>query len=258
MTQEDGLELQQSQRLIRSYGRIKSRRLSDHKSSLLENSLTGYEISEEDFAVKNSLANSQIFEDSAIKNSPENALKNQQNSSFAKTSFEIGFGFGDFLFEKAKANPTQMFLGCEPHINGVVNVLAKLEVESLNNVKISRDDARELLNKFPDNFFDEIYILFPDPWPKIKHFKRRLINVDLLDNLLAKKIKPGGKLIIATDHDSYKIWILSALLKSLHFKWDAASKEDWQKFPNDWIVTKYQKKAQREGRVSVIFTLTRL
>lgn len=234
---------QQSSRLIRSYGRIKSRKLSDHKSSLLENLLPSYEIFAQDFLLDNRKALVQDF---------------LPNNSLSKISFEIGFGFGDFLFAKAQATPNQMFLGCEPHLNGVVNVLAKLEESPLSNVKISRQDARELLNKFSDNFFDEIYILFPDPWPKIKHFKRRLINLEFLDDLLAKKIKSGGKLIIATDHQSYKTWILSALLKSSKFKWEANCKKDWKVFPDDWIITKYQKKAQIEGRVSVIFNLTKL
>lgn len=235
---QENHNLEQTTRLIRSYGRIKSRKLSEHKSSLLENLLPSYEISAQDFL-------------------PNNYKISAQDVS-SKVSFEIGFGFGDFLFAKAQAVPNQMFLGCEPHLNGVVNVLAKLEESPLSNVKISRQDARELLNKFSDNFFDEIYILFPDPWPKIKHFKRRLINPEFLDNLLAKKIKSGGKLIIATDHESYKTWILSALLKSSKFKWEATCERDWKIFPDDWIVTKYQKKAQIEGRVSVIFNLTKL
>ncbi len=217
-------------RLIRSYGRTKSRKLSDHKNTLLKNSFSKYAIGNDDFSSQN---------------------------SYKKYSFEIGFGFGDFLCVKAASAPDQLFMGSEPHLNGVVNVLAKLETQPLPNVKISREDARELLKKFSDNFFDEIYILFPDPWPKAKHFKRRLIDVDFLDNLLAKKIKSGGKLIIATDHASYKTWILSEVLKSHKFKWDAVSKKDWQIFPQDWVETKYQKKAEIEGRVSVIFNLVK-
>ena len=213
-------------RLIRSYGRIKSRKLSDHKKFLLENLLPIYEI-------KESLAH-----------------------DYKKISCEIGFGFGDFLFEKAKMNQEQLFLGCEPHLNGVVNLLAKLEIEPLKNIKISREDARILLTKFPMNFFDELYILFPDPWPKIKHFKRRLIDVECLD-FIADKLKIGGKLTIATDHDSYKTWILVAILKSSKLNWEATSKHDWQKFPDDWITTKYQKKALTENRQSVIFNLTK-
>lgn len=216
------------QKQIRSYGRIKSRKLSDNKKFLLENLLPQYEISEKEIFNKN---------------------------NFKKISFEIGFGFGDFLFGKAENSPDQLFLGSEPHINGVVNVLAKVSQNPINNLKISRDDARELLNKFPDNFFDEIYILFPDPWPKSKHFKRRLISQNFLDEVIAKKLKANAKLIIATDHDSYKTWILAEITKSKKFIWQCDSKQDWQVFPTDWVETKYQKKAALEGRKSVIFNL---
>lgn len=243
LQQEKNHIKEQESRLIRSYGRIKSRKLSEHKNHLLHNLFSSYQFSLEDFEKNNKVGES---------------LSNKLSAGFKKISFEIGFGFGDFLYEKAKVNPDQIFLGCEPHINGVVNILAKLENQPLPNIKISREDARQLLLRFDDNLFDEIYILFPDPWPKAKHFKRRLINIDLLDNLLAQKLKIGAKLIIATDHDSYKTWILSAILKSSRFKWNVSSKRDWQSFPDDWIVTKYQKKAQIEGRDSVIFNLTKI
>lgn len=218
---------EESQRLIRSFGRIKSRKLSDHKKSLLENPLKDYSIA---FPAAN----------------------NQQT-----TSLEIGFGFGDFIFEKAKKNPEKKFFGCEPHLNGVVNLLAKLEQEPLTNIRISLEDSRLLLTKFPEKFFDEIYILFPDPWPKAKHFKRRLLTAEFFDRILSPKIKSGGKLVIATDHDSYKTWILAEFLRSQKFSWEAQSKKDWQIFPDDWVKTKYQKKAEIEGRVPVIFNLTR-
>ena len=214
----------QNNKLIRSFGRIKSRRLSDHKNSLIENLLPNYEI-------KN-------FDISAQKN-----------------SLEIGFGFGDFTFQKAKENPDKFFLGSEPHLNGVVNLLAKLEVEPLQNLKISREDVRILLASFAPKTFDEVFILFPDPWPKSKHFKRRLISTKFLDEILSPKMKDGAKLVIATDHDSYKTWILSELLRSKKFSWQAKSKTDWQIFPKDWVETKYQKKAAAEGRTSVIFNL---
>lgn len=213
-------------KLIRSFGRIKSRKLSDHKNSLLTHSLPKYELRDEFFAI---------------------------HSDYKKKSFEIGFGFGDFIFNKAKKNSEQLFLGCEPHINGVVSLLGYLEENPLNNVKISAVDCRILLENCPEKYFDEIYILFPDPWPKLKHFKRRLINIDFLDNFLASKMKDDSRLIIATDHDSYKTWILSEALKSKKFLWQAKTKSDWQNFPADWIETKYQKKAKREGRQSCYF-----
>ncbi len=212
-------------RTLRSFGRIKSRKLSDHKNNLLTDFLPRFQ------------------EEKPTQNSNKNIL-------------EIGFGFGDFLFEKAKNNPQINFFGFEPHLNGVVNLLAKLEKEELQNIKISTQDVRAALANFSDNFFDEIYILFPDPWPKVKHFKRRLINQYFLDEILAPKIKNNAKLTIATDHDSYKIWILDSLLNSKKFSWEARSKKDWQTFPADWTITKYQKKAALEGRTSVIFNAT--
>ncbi len=220
------LKNSQNNRLIRSFGRIKSRKLSDHKNFLLENLFSAYE----------------------IKNPNPSSLKN---------CLEIGFGFGDFTFEKAQKNPDTFFFGSEPHLNGVVNLLAKLEKEPLPNLKISTTDVRLLLEKFPEKFFDQIFILFPDPWPKFKHFKRRLISAEFLDEVLSPKMKSGAKLTIATDHDSYKTWILSEISNSKKFSWDAVSKKDWQIFPEDWVVTKYQKKAEREGRTSVIFNLTK-
>ena len=123
---------EESQRLIRSFGRIKSRKLSAHKKSLLEKPLKDYSI-----------------------NLP---ITLQQRPTY----LEIGFGFGDFLFEKAKKNSEKIFFGCEPHLNGVVNLLAKMEDAPLKNLQISTQDVRPSLEKFPDKFFDEIFILFPE------------------------------------------------------------------------------------------------
>lgn len=233
-------------RTLRSFGRIKSRKLSDHKNNLLTDFLPRYQ--QEDFSAKDKK-----------KSADFNSLASSHPALVAGSTniLEIGFGFGDFLFEKAKNNPQINFFGFEPHLNGVVNLLAKLEKEELQNIKISTQDVRTALANFSDNFFDEIYILFPDPWPKVKHFKRRLINQYFLDEILAPKIKNNAKLTIATDHDSYKIWILDSLLNSKKFSWEARSKKDWQVFPADWTITKYQKKAALEGRVSVIFNATR-
>lgn len=210
-------------KLIRSFGRIKSRKLSDNKNRLLEDLYPQYEF-------------------------------NNQNLPDDNLCLEIGFGFGDFLFEKTKNNPEKFFLGCEPHINGIVNLLSKLEEEPLKNLNIFKEDVRILLESIPDKSLSEVYILFPDPWPKLRHFKRRLINHEFLD-LLATKMKSKSKLIIATDHDSYKTWILSIITDNKSFNWPITSKKDWQTFPDWWTTTKYQKKAAKEGRQSVIFNL---
>ena len=128
-TQEELKRYQNSsKRIIRSFGRIKSRKLSDNKNSLLENLFPKYEAT-------------------------------NSNSLSKNNCLEIGFGFGDFLFEKAKLNPEISFLGSEPHLNGVVNILAKLQQNPLPNLKISRQDIRELLKNFPDEIFDQVYIV---------------------------------------------------------------------------------------------------
>ncbi|MBM3579583.1 MAG: tRNA (guanosine(46)-N7)-methyltransferase TrmB [Alphaproteobacteria bacterium] len=239
---------QESVKLIRSFGRIKSRKLSDHKKHLLTYLLPKHQFDQ--------LTTHDKWHSEAS-NLQSAQLTNHETSGYLRltTILEIGFGFGDFFFAKAKSNPDKIFFGCEPHLNGVVNLLSKLEVEPLPNVKITTQDSRLILQDFPQNFFAETYILFPDPWPKAKHYKRRLVTAKFLDEVLSPKMQPGAKLVIATDHDSYKTWILSEILHSKKFSWTANSKKDWQVFPDDWVKTKYQKKAEAEGRVPVIFNL---
>jgi tRNA (guanine-N7-)-methyltransferase len=216
-------------RLIRSYGRIKSRRLSEHKQFLYDNLLPEYEIK-----------------------TPEANL----NLEHQETYLEIGFGFGDFAYQMAKANPQINYLACETHINGIINLLAKLETAPAKNIKIFQSDIRLLLDKISPDFLSRIYILFPDPWPKNKHHKRRLINRQFLQ-LLASKMPQDGELIIATDHLLYRAWIIQELLACTEFEWQAKSKSDWQNFPADWTITKYQKKALADGRQSVILKARR-
>jgi tRNA (guanine-N7-)-methyltransferase len=208
---------------VRSFGRVRTRKLSIHKKDLFSNTLPKYKI--EELEITN--------------------LENNGQPIY----LEIGFGFGDFLYENAKNNPNILFIGCEPHINGVVNLLAKLEVLPLNNLKIYVGDSRIFLAHC-QQIFDRIYILNPDPWPKAKHYKRRLINLEFFE-LLHSKIKDHSKLIIATDDNSYKKWIMAEYFKSALWQWLANSKSDWQNFPSDWVQTKYQKKAELAGRKNV-------
>ena len=210
-------------KFVRSFGRVRTRKLSIHKKELFSQTLLKYKI-----------------EESAIAD-----LKNHQQ----QIHLEIGFGFGDFLFENAKNNPDILFIGCEPHINGVVNLLAKLETHPLENIKIFVGDSRIFLEN-SNQIFDKIYILNPDPWPKVKHYKRRLINVEFFE-LLHSKIKINSPLIIATDDNNYKKWIMAEYFRNGSWQWQAKSKEDWQNFPNNWVQTKYQKKAEIAGRENV-------
>lgn len=234
------------QEFIRSFGRIKSRKLSDHKEDILTQGLDSYEIKDFSFAQS----------------------KTKKNILAKKNILEIGFGFGDFLSHQLKQHPNVNFIGAETHVNGIVSLCAKIGSEQ-SNLKIFREDVRILLKNIPNGFFDEVFILFPDPWPKKKHFKRRLINVSFLQ-ILSQKMAKNGHLTIATDHDSYKTWILSMVLRSEYFeltqensslffqlevKKDVWNKENCLDFPQGWVETKYQKKAVLESRQPVIFNL---
>jgi tRNA (guanine-N7-)-methyltransferase len=210
-------------KFVRSFGRVRTRKLSIHKKDLFSNTLLQYKI-----------------EESEIPN-----LANDKGS----IHLEIGFGFGDFLFENAKNNPDILFIGCEPHINGVVNLLAKLELHPLKNVKIFVGDSRIFL-EHSAQIFDKIYILNPDPWPKAKHYKRRLINAEFFE-LLHSRLKPNSPLVIATDDNGYKRWIMAEQFRSGLWQWLARSKSDWKNFPHDWVQTKYQRKAEIAGRENV-------
>lgn len=219
--------LQPSVKLVRSFGRVKSRRLSDHKKLLLADLLPKYEIVLEqlDELLLGAKCYQQIY-------------------------LEIGFGFGDFLFANSRSNPDTLYLGGETHLNGIVNLLTKLEQEPLANIKVFKSDVRLLLAKIANSILDKVYILFPDPWPKSKHYKRRLISADFIA-LLAKKMKNSAELVIASDHDLYQKWIINQMLKSPDFLCLNESELDWQIFPEGWVKTKYQKKAEVEGRKSI-------
>jgi len=161
--------------------------------------------------------------------------------------FEIGFGGGEHLVEQARRNPQCNFLGCEPYINGVAKLLSAIDKDKLDNIRLYDGDARLLLERLPDASIERMFILFPDPWPKARHHKRRIISQTTL-TLLHKKIIAGGMLRLATDHVEYGAWMLEQLQAFKKFSWMARNAEDWNEAPADWVVTRYQQKAAGEGR----------
>lgn len=169
---------------------------------------------------------------------------------------EIGFGAGEHLLAQAQHYPDRLYIGCEPFINGVAKCLAGIDKLKLKNIRLFTDDARLLVQKLPENSVDEVYILFPDPWPKLRHNKRRLVNEETL-SMLARIHKKGGKLLIATDHEDYSVWILEHLLKSPDYRWLAEKKADWANPPAVWAETKYQRKTSAEGRAPVFMECIR-
>ncbi len=161
---------------------------------------------------------------------------------------EIGFGSGEHLAARADLLPDHGFIGCEPFINGVAAALAHIRDRQLANVRIWRGDALDVLRRVPDGALSFVYLLHPDPWPKARHSKRRMINDGPLE-LIAAKLRPGGELRVATDHPIYLEWVLMVLQRhSERFEWLAQRPSDFLEPPGGWLETRYGAKSRREGR----------
>ena len=162
--------------------------------------------------------------------------------------FEIGFGGGEHLADRADVLPDHGFIGCEPFLNGVATALAHIRDKHLANVRIWRGDALEVLRRVPNGALSFLYLLHPDPWPKARHAKRRMVNDGPVD-LFAAKVKCGGELRIATDDPTYLTWALMVMQRHEHqFEWLAEKPSDFLDPPGGWIETRYGAKSRREGR----------
>jgi tRNA (guanine-N7-)-methyltransferase len=178
-------------------------------------------------------------------------------AGYSKLALEIGFGGGEHLLAQAAHNPDTLFIGVEPYINGVAKCLAGIDKQKLSNIRLNTQDARLLIKALPDACLDAAFILFPDPWPKARHNKRRLVNLETLA-MLARAQKPGARLLIASDHEDYCVWILEHLAATPHYRWTAEAQADWLTPPADWTETKYQRKTTAEGRPPHFFECVRL
>jgi tRNA (guanine-N7-)-methyltransferase len=207
---------------IRSFGRINGRGASKINGDFLQGKLGKYLVKFDDIVDFNKIMN--------------NDLQNY---------FEIGFGYGESIAERAKNTPNINFIGCETYTKGIANLLDLIEKYNLKNIRIFNGDARLLLENISNNTIDKMFILFPDPWPKKKQNKRRIINEDFL-KLVSGKIKTGGELFFASDIEDYIEWTLEIAKKYKGFSLleEQLTPPDW------WIVTKYQEKAIGEGRAA--------
>jgi len=160
---------------------------------------------------------------------------------------EIGFGAGEHLAWQAAQNPDIGFLGAEPYVNGIAKLLVAIEERGLANIRVHAGDARDLIDALAPRCLGRVFILFPDPWPKARHHKRRLIDTALVGSL-ARTMEPGAELRIASDLADYQRWIMQRLLADNRFEWLAASARDWRRRPADWPATRYEKKAIAAGR----------
>lgn len=204
------------------YGRRKGPALSAHQERLLET----------------------LLPQLALGLEPGRDPKNYFAAPVDDVWLEIGFGAGEHLLWQAEHHPRVGLIGAEPYVSGVAKLLSKLVAvgSDLSAIRIYPNDAREILDALPDASLGRVFILFPDPWPKTRHHKRRLIQMDTLD-ALARVMKPGAELRFASDDADYLNWTLERLMAHPAFTWTAACAQDWQMRPDDWPQTRYESKA---------------
>ena len=207
-------------RKIRTFGRIKGKNINQKKLDQLNIDLSVYQI--KDNEINDFIKNKTIF-------------------------FEIGFGYGEHTIHQAILNEDTKIIACETYINGILSLIRKIKENNLKNIKIYTEDARILLEKFPNNSIDKIFLLFPDPWPKKKQNKRRIINEEFV-NLIKNKLKKNGILFFSSDILDYVNWTIEYMKNNLYFNFD--NLEDCLNEPEWWIKTRYQEKAIKEGRKS--------
>lgn len=169
---------------------------------------------------------------------------------------EIGFGGGEHLAMRAAESPDIGFIGCEAYVNGVAKLLAHVERGALANVRIWNDDAVRVIDWLPPASIGRVYLLYPDPWPKRRHRKRRFLQAEMLERL-ARIMRSGAELRFATDIDDYAAYALARVARSEAFDWTAERAADWLTPWPGWQSTRYEQKALREGRPPGYFTFRR-
>ena len=226
----------EARRRYKHYGRRKGPKLSGWQAGLLENLL------------------------------PKIALTLQPGldpkSCFAPLSvrdvwLEIGFGAGEHIATQAERNPDIGFLGAEPYVAGTAKLLAKIAAHGLSNIRIYQSDARDIIDALPDGCVGRVFVLFPDPWPKTRHHKRRFISMGMLDSL-ARIMRSGSELRFATDDRGYLCWSLERLCAHRAFRWTAQIPDDWRQRSDDWPETRYESKARRSGRACTYLRFVRI
>jgi tRNA (guanine-N7-)-methyltransferase len=162
---------------------------------------------------------------------------------------EIGFGGGEHLVAEAQSFADTGFIGCEPYVNGMAKILAQIEAHNVANIRLFAGDAAELLAWLPPRSLSRIDLIHPDPWPKRRHWKRRFVQ-DPNVRAMARVLKPLGEFRFVSDIDDYCAWTLAHLMRSPDFRWMAERADDWRKPWDGYTMTRYGRKAAREGRVT--------
>ena len=222
------------QNLRKIYGRRQGRPLHAARQKALDTLLPL--LSVENFLEKKPLSMAELF----------------PNFSPQKIHFEIGFGNGEHLLHLLNKFPNDAICAAEPFINGMSAFLKNLEphIDDYKRVRVLMDDALKFLNALPDASIDYLYILNPDPWPKARHHKRRIVSQENL-NIFARVLKQGGEMIQTTDVDDLAEWMVRETEAHSAFEWTAESKKDWLTPPNGWDATRYETKGKNAGRTQV-------
>ena len=175
----------------------------------------------------------------------------------AAVCLEIGFGGGEAMLAEAKAHPQTGFLAVEPFVNGMAKALAAIETEGLRNIRLHFDDAVNLIAWLPASSLRRIDLIHPDPWPKRRHWKRRFVQDEMVEQL-ARILRPGGEFRFVTDVADYAAWTLQRLIRSPHFAWTAQCADDWRNPWPGFVGTRYHAKATREQRSSCFLLFGKL
>jgi tRNA (guanine-N7-)-methyltransferase len=210
------------------FGRRKGHRLRSHQLDLMATLLPRLALS--------------------LERPPRDHLVEMFSYPLESVRLEIGFGGGENLIAEATTHPAVGFIGCEPFVNGMAKVLALIETNAIGNIRLYAGDAIDLLAWLPDAWLIQIDLLYPDPWPKRRHWKRRFIQ-DRTVAMLARVLRPGGLFRFATDIPDYAAWTLERLTRAPDFVWTAERADDWRKPWPGFCGTRYEAKAKREGRV---------
>ncbi len=173
-----------------------------------------------------------------------------------RIALEIGFGGGEHLIAAATVEPGTAFIGVEPYLNGMASAVAAIDDAKLANVRLFDGEASRLLDWLPQASLAAVDLLYPDPWPKKRHWKRRFVSTENLDRL-ARALAPGGRFRFASDIPSYVAWTLFHTLRHPAFVWTAERADDWRLPFAGWPGTRYEAKALRQGRRPTYLTFTR-
>jgi len=179
-------------------------------------------------------------------------LRELFNLQLDQVRLEIGFGGAEHLIAQAQANPRSAFIASDGFVNAIGKALTAIEDNALTNIRLHYGDASELIDWLPDGALTRIDLLYPDPWPKRRHWKRRFIQDGNLKRL-ARILKSGGELRFATDIADYAAYALARVLRSQDFVWTAERAQDWRQAWPDFYPTRYEAKAKREGRTPAYF-----